>query len=209
MADVERPTHWDEVYTRTRGEGVSWFQSEPTTSLNTILALPEPLDSVVDVGGGASALVDGLLTAGVDDVTVVDVSETALAVARDRLGARGDQVVWVVADVVAWEPDRTFDVWHDRAVFHFLTEAAERQRYARTVTAAVRPGGHAVIATFAPDGPERCSNLPTVRYSADALSAAIGKGFETVRTFRDVHITPSGAEQPFTWVVLRRRPVDA
>lgn len=207
MTDVERPTHWDEVYARTHGEGVSWFEDAPTTSLATILGLPGPVGSVVDVGGGASALVDGLLSSGVDDVTVVDVSEQALALARERLGALGDQVGWVVADVVTWDPGRTFDVWHDRAVFHFLTEPSDQQRYASTVTAAVRAGGYAVIATFAPDGPDRCSNLPTVRYSADALSAAIGPGFETVRTFRDAHVTPSGAEQPFTWVVLHRKRV--
>ena len=209
MTPESRSGHWDEVYQRTHGQGVSWYQETPTTSLTTILELPEPVRSVVDVGGGASALVDRLLASGVRDVTVIDISDAALVIARERLGTAGLDVQWVVADVVGWQPSRMFDVWHDRAVFHFLGTPEDRRSYVRTMTAAVRPGGHAVIATFAPEGPERCSNLPTTRYSAAALSQVIGPGFQTVRSFNDVHVTPAGTEQPFTWVVLRRPPTDA
>lgn len=204
MADDARTTHWDEVYARTKGEGVSWFQREATTSLSTIAGLPIVVESVVDVGGGASSLVDGLVTAGVGDITVVDVSVAALAIVRERLGTEGVAVNWIVSDVVAWEPERTFDVWHDRAVFHFLTEAVDRERYLSTMSASVRANGYAVVATFALDGPERCSNLPTMRYSAAGLSSAMGEGFVVEHAFRDIHVTPTGAEQPFTWVVARR-----
>lgn len=209
MPNDERSTHWDEVYERTHGDGVSWFQGEPTLSLTTILDVPGSPSSVVDIGGGASRLVDALLASGVEHVTVVDVSDQALALSRDRLGVSAGQVDWVVADIVEWQPSRAFDVWHDRAVFHFLTKADDRARYAQTAAASVRPGGHVVLATFAPQGPERCSNLPVMRYSADELCAELGPAFERVTAFDDVHITPSGAEQPFTWVVLRRKSDDA
>jgi trans-aconitate methyltransferase len=209
MDGVALPSHWDEVYGRTQGHGVSWFEAEPATSLATIKALPHPLDSVVDIGGGASALVDGLLAMGVADITVLDVSHEALSIARDRLGVASTGVHWVASDVLAWNPGRTFDVWHDRAVFHFVTDAADRARYVQKVAATVRPGGHVVIATFAPDGPERCSNLPVARYSANDLIDCFGPDFERVTAFRDVHVTPAGVEQPFTWVVLQRRRVDA
>jgi 2-polyprenyl-3-methyl-5-hydroxy-6-metoxy-1,4-benzoquinol methylase len=209
MDGVVLPAHWNEVYRRTLGQGVSWFEAEPATSLATIKALPQPIGSVVDIGGGASALVDGLLAAGVADVTVLDVSQEALSIARERLADQGADVHWVTSDVLEWNPRRSFDVWHDRAVFHFVTDVDDRARYVEKVAAALRPGGHAVIATFAPDGPERCSNLPVARYSADDLADCFGPGFERVTAFRDVHVTPSGVEQPFTWIVLRRTLVDA
>jgi hypothetical protein len=204
MASTQRSTHWDDVFTRTSGQGVSWFEAEPRVSMNTIAALPEPVASVIDVGGGASALVDLLLEADVPDVTVLDVSEVGLAHARRRLGDRAEQVSWVVADVTRWVPGRTFDVWHDRAVFHFLTAADDRAAYRQVLASALHEGSYAIVATFAEDGPTSCSSLPVARYDAEALVAELGSRFDVVSTARRVHLTPSGAEQPFTWVVLKR-----
>jgi SAM-dependent methyltransferase len=201
---IERTAHWDEVFTRTAGQGVSWFEAEPATSLTAISALPTDIRSVVDVGGGASALVDVLLDAGIADVTVLDVSGAGLEHAKARLGERADSVSWVVSDVTSWVPERTFDVWHDRAVFHFLVDESDRAAYRQVLESALHAGSFAVVATFAPDGPTSCSSLPVARYDAAELIAALGPGFEVVDTARRVHVTPSGSEQPFTWVVLRR-----
>lgn len=203
---TDRAEHWDEVFTRTGGQGVSWYEDEPRTSLAMIAGLTVRLAdaAIVDIGGGASALVDGLILRGARDVTVLDVSADGLERTRTRLGAAADVVDWVVSDVVAWQPEQRYDVWHDRAVFHFLTSPDEVAAYRGVLRAALRPGGHAVIATFAEDGPTTCSGLPTARYSADELVASIGPGFDEVLRDRRVHVTPSGSEQPFTWVVLRR-----
>jgi SAM-dependent methyltransferase len=207
---TERAAHWDEVYARTGGQGVSWFEDEPRTSLAVLADLPMRWAdlSIVDVGGGASALVDALIGRGVRSVTVVDVSDEGMAVARSRLGASADAAQWIVADVTSWQPAEPVDVWHDRAVFHFLVDETDRSAYRAAVARAVRPGGFAVIATFAEDGPTSCSSLPTARYDADALVDAIGAGFCEVARHRRVHRTPSGAEQPFTWVVLQRDEVN-
>jgi SAM-dependent methyltransferase len=201
-----RAAHWDEVYARTGGQGVSWFEDEPRTSLSMLARLPIrwPQTSVVDVGGGASALVDALIGRGARAVNVVDVSDEGMAVARRRLGASAEAAQWVVADVTAWRPDEPVEVWHDRAVFHFLVEPADRAGYVAALRAGLRPGGYAVIATFAEDGPTSCSSLPTARYDADGLVAALGPGFTEVLRDRRVHVTPSGGDQPFTWVVLER-----
>ena len=137
---------------------------------------------------------------------VLDISEEALAAVRRRTAARSPAPSFVVADLLSWTPARHWDAWHDRAVFHFLTDPDDRASYVATATRAVAPGGIAVVATFAPDGPEQCSGLPTVRYDAEQLAAAFGVGFDLERTEREVHRTPSGGEQPFTWVVLRRAP---
>lgn len=200
----ERRRHWDDVYRTKRPEEVSWFEADPATSMRLLTgASPRPR-SVVDVGAGASRLVDELIAGGVEDVTALDVSEEALAALRRRLPDAPD-VRCVVADVTTWEPDRTWEAWHDRAVFHFLVDPADRSAYAATAARAVAPGGIAVLGTFAPDGPERCSGLPTARYDADALAAELGDRFQLERSEREEHVTPSGAVQPFTWVVLRRR----
>ncbi len=197
--------HWDAAYERRGPEGVSWFQPTPALSLSLIASLALPPDApVVDVGGGASALAGALLAAGARDVCVVDLSATALAHARARLGAEAGRVEWIEADVRDWRPGRAYALWHDRAVFHFMATADDRDAYLRTVRAAVAPGGHVVVATFAADGPTQCSGLPVARYDAPGLAAAFGDGFRSVRSEREVHRTPGGSRQAFTWVLLER-----
>jgi trans-aconitate methyltransferase len=149
--------------------------------------------------------VDALLDRGFCAITVLDIAEAALEVARRRLGPRGQAVDWQVADIRRWRPEGPYDLWHDRAVFHFLTEPEDRAAYMATLNEAVRPGGWVVLASFAPDGPETCSGLPVRRYDAAGLAEELGEGFELVRQMRERHVTPSGAEQPFTWTLFRRR----
>jgi SAM-dependent methyltransferase len=160
--------------------------------------------SIVDIGGGASLLVDRLLGEGYRDVIVVDVSEAALDVARTRLGPRGGEVTWIVADARHVRLPQPVDVWHDRAVFHFLTEEADRRAYLGSARAALRVGGHLVIAAFGPDGPERCSGLPVERYDAEKLAGLLGPEFELVRSFQRQHVTPAGSAQEFTYATFRR-----
>jgi SAM-dependent methyltransferase len=215
-AAIDRPSHWDATYERRAEDSLSWFQAEPVTSIRlvheAIAALPPARGSgdgvhVVDVGAGTSRLVDALAADARLAVSVLDVSERATAAVRERLAASTslERVTFVVADVTSWTPERPVDVWHDRAVFHFLTDPAERDAYVRTVTRALRPGGSVILATFAPDGPDVCSALPVQRYGADELVAALGDGFEPVHAEREEPVTPDGRVQPFTWVVLRRR----
>jgi SAM-dependent methyltransferase len=197
-----RSTHWHDVYARTAITDVSWFQQDPATSIELIRATGAGADSaLVDVGGGASTLVDRLLDEGYRDVTVLDVADNALAAARSRLGQRAGQVGWIVADLLRWQPDRRYQVWHDRAVFHFLTTPADRQRYRSVLHRALAPDGHIVIGTFAADGPSRCSGLPTASYSANTLAAEL-PGYRVLHQRREEHITPSDRVQQFTWLVL-------
>jgi trans-aconitate methyltransferase len=197
--------HWQKVWRDKTPEAVSWFQADPTPSLAMIDAAGvTPAASVVDVGGGASALVDRLLERGFADVTVLDIAEPALAHARARLGERAAQVAWVCADATAWRPGRRFDLWHDRAVFHFLTELEQRRAYVAVLEQALVPGGQAVFATFAPDGPDRCSGLPVQRYDCPALAAALGPGFTLVEKRAQDHLTPAGSVQRFCWCRFRR-----
>jgi SAM-dependent methyltransferase len=201
---VERAGHWDGIYDAKATDEVSWFEAVPEQSLRHVLGEETP-GSVVDVGCGASLLVDELLDRGVGHVTLLDVAAGPLDVVRRRLGERARQVELVVSDVTAWDPPRAFDVWHDRAVFHFLTDPADQQAYAAVLARAVRPGGRAVVATFAEDGPERCSGLDVSRWDAESLAAALsGEVFDVATSERHVHRTPGGVEQPFTWLVLRR-----
>ena len=160
--------------------------------------------SFIDIGGGASNLVDALLGRGWSDVSVLDLAAPALEVARSRLGQSSARVQWIVADITTWIPDRAYDVWHDRAVFHFLTDADQRAGYRRALRTGVAPGGLVIIATFAPDGPERCSGLPVQRYDAESLSRELGSDFRLVDQWREDHITPAGGRQAFSWCVFRR-----
>ena len=200
-----RQAHWEQVYRTRAPEQVSWYQPEARMSLDLIQrAAPDRASAIIDVGGGASTLVDGLLGAGYRHITVLDLAPDALALARTRAGERGNTVQWVAADVLSAElPVAAYDVWHDRAAFHFLTEKADRTCYVAQVERALRPGGHAVIATFAPDGPPRCSGLDVVRYSAESLAGELGAGFELLDTVREEHQTPSGAIQRFQYSLLR------
>jgi SAM-dependent methyltransferase len=215
MHDARRVTagsqgHWDGVYARTGGTTVSWYQAGPGMSLAQLERAAVPATAaVLDVGGGTSTLVDTLLARGFVDVTVLDLSAVALSTARDRLGEAAARVHWCLGDVLDWHPNRRFDVWHDRALFHFLTALADRDAYRSTLRRALRRGGLAVVATFAEDGPDRCSGLLTARYSADALAAEFGDEFVEVAREREEHRTPAGVVQPFTWLVLRRTDTDA
>jgi len=205
MNDVSRHAHWEKVYT-TKGESeVSWFQETPAPSVELIeLVGARQSSGIIDIGGGASRLVDNLVSRGFEDVTVLDLSEAALASARSRLGDKASRVTWIAADVTTWQPSRTYDVWHDRAAFHFLTEPNDQAAYVARLRRALRVGGHAIIATFALDGPERCSGLPVSRYDAHALAATLGGGFELIDTRRHDHTTPWGAVQKFQFSAFRR-----
>jgi 2-polyprenyl-3-methyl-5-hydroxy-6-metoxy-1,4-benzoquinol methylase len=160
--------------------------------------------SIIDIGGGASRLVDALLDKEFETVTVLDLSEKALATSKARLGAKGAQVQWIVADITTWEPSQAYDVWHDRAALHFLTDPKDRAAYADRVSSAVRPGGHVIIGTFAPDGPERCSGLPVIRHDANSLSGILGSSFELVERRNHAHQTPVGIIQRFQFSRFRR-----
>ncbi|MHB8328724.1 MAG: class I SAM-dependent methyltransferase [Acidimicrobiales bacterium] len=171
-------------------------------SLELIEVLGVPTDAgVIDIGGGASLFVDHVVGLGFRDVTVLDVSETALRAAGGRLGPAAAS--WLHEDVLSWKPERLFDLWHDRAVFHFLVDSSDRDKYLATLRAAVSPGGALVIGTFAADGPEHCSGRPVARYSSDDLADVLGDAFEVIATRREQHTTPSGSMQPFTWVAAR------
>ncbi len=203
--DRDRSGHWENVYSSKGEAEVSWFQEDPAPSLALIAAAGVTLAAaVIDIGGGASRLVDALLARGHGDVTVLDLSAPALEAARRRLGPTGDAVHWIVADVTTWQPPCRYDVWHDRAAFHFLTDPADRAAYVAALTAALPPGGHAVIATFAPDGPERCSGLPVMRYDGESLAAVLGAGFARLETVAHSHLTPWGAAQSFQFSLFRR-----
>lgn len=197
---------WDGVYRERGVDGVSWFQAEPATSLELVAALDVPPSAaVVDVGAGASLLVDGLVERGFEDVTVLDVSEEALGAVSRRLPSSAG-VHLERADLLAWAPRRRYDLWHDRAVFHFLVDEQDRRRYLDVLRAATTPSAAVVLGTFAPDAPEKCSGLPVVRYSVESLAEVLGSAFELVAERREEHLTPRGVVQPFTWVAGRMRP---
>jgi ubiquinone/menaquinone biosynthesis C-methylase UbiE len=191
---------------QTKGErDVSWFQESPAISLDLIRTTGiDGGASIVDIGGGTSRLVDGLLDAGFEAITILDLSEKALATSRSRLGHRSAKVNWIAADVTAWQPSETYDLWHDRAAFHFLTDPTERAAYAQRVLQSVRSGGHVIIGTFAPDGPERCSGLPIVRHDAASLGEMLGKSFALIETRNHAHQTPAGAIQRFQFSRFQR-----
>lgn len=197
--------HWEGVYTSRDPTRLGWYQSRPLVSLDLIRLLDIPRDAaVIDVGGGTSTLVDELGAAGYTDLTVLDISPAALQAARSRAGE--DAARWLCADLLAWTPDRPYDLWHDRAVLHFLVDDADRRGYLATLRAALRDGGHAVIGTFAPDAPDHCSGLPVQRYDAAALRELLGDDFELAATRDETHRTPQGVAQPFTWIAVRRLP---
>lgn len=200
MGSPDRKQHWDGVYANKAENEVSWFQQEPATSVDFIRHCGGDLTvPIIDVGGGESRLVDRLLEAGYSDLTVLDISEEALAHSRERLGEVGKRVDWIVASITKWKPERQYRLWHDRAVMHFLNDAADRTAYVRALQAAIAKGGCVVISTFALDGPERCSGLPVTRYSAETLAAELGQQFRLVETVNDDHQTPWGAVQRFQY----------
>jgi ubiquinone/menaquinone biosynthesis C-methylase UbiE len=184
---------------------VSWYQSHPDTSLSLIRSCQiEKNAALIDVGAGASVLVDHLLDEGYLDVTVLDIAKAALDLSRRRLGARADQVRWQVADVTEFLPDRSYDLWHDRAVLHFLTDPELRAAYRAALEQALLPGGHLVVGTFAMDGPTKCSGLEIVQYDAAKLLDLLGPEFILREEQKEAHVTPAGAIQQFAWFVLQR-----
>jgi len=200
-----RQTHWNEVYATKAADKVSWFQPRAAMSMRLIEAARATRDSaIIDIGGGSSVLIDHLLDADFADITVLDVSERALIGSKDRLGARAAEVHWIVSDILAWSPARAYDVWHDRAAFHFLTDAADRAAYRTALLKGLRPGGALIIGTFADDGPQTCSGLPVQRWSANALAAELGPEFRLIESLREDHRTPGGAVQPFAWARFER-----
>ncbi len=201
----DRAEHWQTAWQARPPERTSWHQDEPEPSLSLILARPEAArGGVIDVGAGASPLLPRLWAAGLRDLAALDLSPAALAHLRRALADAGARAELMVADVLEWSPPRRWGIWHDRAVFHFLTEPAERARYRARLEAALAPGGAAIIGTFAPDGPERCSGLPVRRWSAEALAAEFGDGWRLAEARRHLHRTPGGVVQPFSFAVLER-----
>jgi 2-polyprenyl-3-methyl-5-hydroxy-6-metoxy-1,4-benzoquinol methylase len=202
---MDTRTHWEKIY-RTKGpEAVSWYRPHLERSLALIeRAAGGTSASIIDVGGGESTLVDDLLARGYQNLSVLDVSQTAIDVTKKRLGATAEQVHWMVADIttVQLEP-LAFDVWHDRAVFHFLTTMEQRIVYVRKVAEAVRPGGHVIVSTFGPEGPAQCSGLEVMRYDAEALHEQFGARFQLVESSRELHETPFGSTQQFLYCYCR------
>jgi 2-polyprenyl-3-methyl-5-hydroxy-6-metoxy-1,4-benzoquinol methylase len=199
--------HWKSVYTEKNTHEVSWFEPAPSDSLamlETVGAAPSM--AVIDVGAGASRLAAALLNRGFADITALDVADEGLALARRELGADADKITWVTADLLTWSPDRRFDIWHDRAVFHFLTKPEQQRRYLQTAHTALQPDARLIIATFAEDGPQQCSGLPVARYSplqlVDTLNAHSETAFKLLGHRHEEHRTPWGATQPFTWVAV-------
>ncbi len=205
MSDVGRKPHWENVYASKGEREVSWYQESPAPSLELIALAGLSADaSIIDIGGGASRLVDALVERNVGQITVLDVSAAALDVAKQRLGDKAADVEWVVADVTSWQPSKTYDLWHDRAAFHFLVDPADQSAYVARLKKAVKAKGWAIIGTFALDGPEKCSGLPIVRYDAASLSAILGADFNLIDTRRHDHTTPWGAVQRFQFSTFRR-----
>ena len=201
----ERIAHWRRVWGEKAPEEATWHQPTPEVSLALIeAAAVTPWRPVIDVGGGAATLVDHLLARGFKDLTVLDIAPEALAAARARLGEEGDRVTWIAADITRWTPPESYVLWHDRAVFHFLTEPEDQRAYGRVLETALAPDGQAIIATFAPEGPEKCSGLPVQRHDPDSLVTALGGGFTVLEQRREEHATPAGNSQTFLWCRLGR-----
>jgi SAM-dependent methyltransferase len=202
---VDRRQHWETVYRSKAAGDVSWFQPHAASSLRLIGGCAGTDAHIIDVGGGASVLVDDLADAGYRNLSVLDLAESALAASRARLGARAQSVQWIAGDITRVElPAARYDVWHDRAVFHFLTDSADRAHYVEQVLKSVKPGGHVIIAAFGPGGPLRCSGLDVMRYAPDALHAEFGAPFRLLRHETEIHHTPSGQEQEFVYCYCRR-----
>jgi len=203
--------HWESIYSTNADNEVSWYQREASLSVQLIQQVaPRETDTILDVGGGASTLVDSLLSLRYTDVTVLDIAANALAKARARLGSSAEAVRWIAGDVLAIDlPDHSVDVWHDRAVFHFLLSPEDRLRYVAQVRRVLRRNGHVIIATFAEDGPTKCSGLPVARYDAAKLHGEFGDGFHLLSTLREEHLTPRGGRQRFRYCLCSFRPSPA
>ncbi|PLX63557.1 class I SAM-dependent methyltransferase [Sedimenticola selenatireducens] len=207
MTTTDRKTHWEHIYQTRPSDEVSWFQPTPALSLELIEQCNlTPEDSIVDVGGGASKLVDHLIEAGYQSITVLDIARAALEVARSRLGEAANRVDWLEADATDFQLAHQVHLWHDRAVFHFLTQANDRHAYIANVKKTLLPGGHLIIAAFAPEGPKKCSNLDIVQYDSRKISVELGHAFELQQTRQETHKTPGGADQQFNYFLFRYTP---
>jgi ubiquinone/menaquinone biosynthesis C-methylase UbiE len=201
----DRKSHWENVYTNKTPAEVSWYQLEPGVSLELIASTGiSRASKIIDVGGGASVLVDKLLEQEFGDLTVLDVSSKALDYAKKRLGNSAGGVKWIEADITEFESSTKYDLWHDRAVFHFLTKEDERKKYAQNMNKALNPGGHVIIAVFSIDGPLKCSGLDVERYSPEKMNNEFGNSFEFIKSVDEGHITPGGKEQKFTYCYFRK-----
>lgn len=204
MGEQDAAAHWDGVYAGGVAER-SWFERHPARSLAMLeRAGVSAADSVIDVGGGASALAGALLDRGFGDITVLDISPTAIRLAWRELGTRAGQVHWLVADLLGWQPERRYAAWHDRAVLQFMTSVAEQRQYAQALDHATGPGAVAIIGCLAPDGPPECSGLPVARYGPPDLAQVLGDGWTLIAADREEHRTPAAAVQPFSWAALRK-----
>lgn len=202
--EADRRAHWDARYQASGPDGVSWFQDRPVASLALIAASGlDRASALIDVGGGAARLVDHLLADGWSNVTVLDLSVVALNQARMRIGP-SPRVQWIAQDLLTWRPARRYDLWHDRAVFHFLVNEDDRRQYGRVLSEALTPQATVIVGAFASDGPTHCSGLPVARYDSEALVSALGGRFDVLAARREGHVTPQGKTQSFTWVALRR-----
>ncbi len=201
----EAKEHWQNVYSNKKPGEVSWFQEQPTVSLNLIREINLSHDqSIIDIGGGASTLVDKLLDEGFKDLTVVDISERALDYAKERLGKQAQDINWIAADITEYQFQRKYNLWHDRAVFHFLTDQNAREKYKQNLDKALVAGGYLIMATFALDGPSKCSGLEVERYDSKKLQTEIGDNFSLIKTVEENHSTPWDAEQKFIYCLFRK-----
>jgi 2-polyprenyl-3-methyl-5-hydroxy-6-metoxy-1,4-benzoquinol methylase len=198
--------HWEQVYSSKPTEKLGWFAPHLQTSFSWITELGMSLEApIIDVGGGACTLVDDLLDAGYRSITVLDLSQQALSLAKTRLAKNADAVSWIAGDVTATElPEAHFELWHDRAVFHFLTEPEQQRKYRDQLLKALKPDGHLIIGTFAPEAPSKCSGLPVQRYSSERLESTLGDEFELQRQHNELHVTPGGVEQMYLYCQFRR-----
>ena len=199
-------SHWEEIYNTKPPTEVSWYQTRPSLSLKLIEATGiEKGQGIIDVGGGSSTLVDCLLDEGYEDLAVLDISRQSLIIARARLGDRTNDVKWYEADATEFQPSRKFNLWHDRAVFHFLTDEQDRRKYVNVLKEALLPEGYLIMATFAIDGPKMCSGLNTIQYDEEAMSLELGDEFELMEKAYENHLTPGDKEQKFTYFLYQRK----
>lgn len=202
----DRHNHWEQVYQTKRNDEVGWYQANPALSLQLIQSVaPDKNAAIIDVGGGASLLVDALLEKGYSQLAVLDISESAVKSVQKRLGERAEQVEWFVTDVTEFHAPHRFSLWHDRAVFHFLIDKADQQKYVTLLCDSLTEGAHVVLATFAEDGPEKCSGLPVERYSVEKITATLGERFELRQHRQETHLTPSSFEQRFNYFLFTYR----
>lgn len=203
---MQRKQHWENVYANKRFEEVSWFQEVPVHSLHFINQLHlQPDAAIIDVGAGESKLAEQFIQQGFTDLTVLDISATAIEKAKQNLAAKADKVKWIVADITKFEPRQQYDCWHDRAVFHFLTEQNDIDTYLSVLDKAIKPGGQLIVGTFADNGPEKCSGLPVKRYSEQELVSTFSPFFEKIACEAVAHVTPSGSVQHFIFCTFNKK----